>query len=394
MNEPVQPHLRNTVPPPLTGLMARARELAQQGELINLAQARVDFPPPAAFIDAVRDGVGDPAVHWYTPDAGLPELRELLAAHIGRRYGVDVDPHAGLLVTPGANQACFSALFSILRPGDEVVIPSPWYFNHAMAVTMLGARVVPVPTEAGNDHVPDLGLLERALSTRTRAVVLVNPNNPTGGRYPDPWVAGLADLLAGRKIWAVADQTYQEMVYDGPRPRSIGACPGMAEWTVTAGSFSKSLSLAGWRIGFLAGPARLVEQVLKVHDSSVISTGHLTQLGLLAALPALGRHLEALLPRLRVRRDHLVDALGRHPGLTAATPGGAPFVLVHLPPGTDDHAFSHRLLEEQRVAVVPAGSLGPGGASALRLSFAATGREALAEAGHRIGRLADAGAGR
>jgi aspartate/methionine/tyrosine aminotransferase len=388
MSESVQPHLLNTAAPPLPELMARARELAGQGRLINLAQAVVDLPPPPAFLDEVRRAMDDPAVHRYTPDPGLFPLREALAAHIGERYGVAADPADGLLVTPGANQACFSALFAILRPGDEVIVPSPWYFNHAMAVDMLGAWVVPVPTDPADGHLPDPGKIKQAISDRTRAVVIVNPNNPTGARYPDGWVETVARLLAGREIWAVADQTYQEMVYDGPRPRSIGSCPGMAGWTVTAGSFSKSLSLAGWRIGFLAGPPGLVAQVLKMHDSSVISAGHLVQRGLAAALPALDGHLAELLPRLRARRDALVGALDRFPGVAFAVPGGSPFVLVHLPPGTDDEVFAHRLLEEERVAAVPAGSMGPGGGAALRLSFAATGRDDLAEAGRRIGRLA------
>jgi len=385
----ISPHLLATDPPALTALMARARELAAEGELVNLAQAVVDFPPPGEFIDEVRRAAGDPAVHRYTPDPGLPELRELLAKYIGERYGMDVDPHDGLLVTPGANQACFSALAALLVPGDEVLVPSPWYFNHAMTVQLLGGVVRALPTAPEQGHVPDLGAMAEALSARTKAVVLVNPNNPTGSRYPDDWVRELGDLLRGREIWVVADQTYQELVYEGQRPCSIGSLPGMTGRTVTAGSFSKSLSLAGWRAGFLAGPPALVEQVLKIHDSSVISAAHVTQRGLMAALPAVDRHLEDVLPRLRRRRDALTASLRGFPAIRAARPGGSVFVLAHLPAGIDDAAFSVRLLEEQRVAAVPAGGMGPGGQSALRLSFAATGAESLAEAGRRIGQLAD-----
>ncbi len=391
MTRRISPHLLATDSPALTALMARARELVAEGELINLAQAVVDFPPPLEFIEEVRRVAGDPAVHRYTPDPGLPDLRAMLARHVAERYGLDADPENGLIVTPGANQACFSALAALLEPGDEVIIPTPWYFNHAMTVQMLGGVVKAVPTSPGNGHLPDLGQVARAVSPRTKAMVLVNPNNPTGGRYPDQWVLELGGLLAGRRIWVVADQTYQEMVYEGGRPLSIGSLPGMADWTATAGSFSKSLSLAGWRIGFLAGPPALLEQVLKIHDSSVISTAHITQRGLMAALPVIDTHLERVMPRLKSRRDALMASLGGFPALRAATPGGSPFVLVHLPDGMDDAAFSSRLLEEERVAAVPAGGMGPGGASALRLSFAATGVEQLAEAGRRIGRLAGSG---
>jgi aspartate/methionine/tyrosine aminotransferase len=383
----ISPHLLVTDSPALTGLMARARELAAEGGLINLAQAVVDFPPPEEFIEEIRRSAGDPAVHRYTPDPGLPELREMLAGHAAQRYGLEVDPAAGLLVTPGANQACFSTLAALLEPGDEVVIPAPWYFNHAMTVQLLGGVIRPVPTSPDQGHVPDLDRLAEALSERTKAVVLVNPNNPTGSRYPDDWVRELAGLLAGRRIWAVADQTYQEMVYEGGRPLSIGSLPGMADWTCTAGSFSKSLSLAGWRIGYLAGPPKLMEQVMKIHDSSVISAAHVTQRGLMATLPAIDRHLGRVMPRLRARRDALIESLAGFPALRACRPGGSPFVLLHLPGGMDDREFSTRLLEEERVAAVPACTMGPGGKSALRLSFAATGRQDLAEAGRRIGRL-------
>ncbi len=384
----ISPYVLATDPPALTSLMARARELSSRGELINLAQAVVDFPPPDEFVEEVRQAAGDPAVHRYTPDLGLPALREMLSRYTAERFGLETDPRDGLLVTPGANQACFSALAAMLQPGDEVVIPTPWYFNHAMTVQMLGGVVRPVLTSPDNGHVPDLDVLARALSDRTKAVVLVNPNNPTGSRYPDQWVRRLAGLLAGRRIWVVADQTYQEMVYEGERPLSIGSLPDMAQWTATAGSFSKSLSLAGWRIGFLAGPAPLLEQVLKIHDCSVISAAHVTQRGLMAALPVIQRHLDLVLPRLCGRRDALLESLSRFPALRVSRPGGAPFVLAHLPEGLDDRNFAVRLLEDELVAAVPAGGMGPGGRGALRLSFAATGREQLAEAGRRLGRLA------
>ena len=180
----ISPHLLATDPPALTALMARARELSSRGELINLAQAVVDFPPPDEFVAEVRQAAGDPAVHRYTPDPGLPALREMLSRYTSERFGLETDPRDGLLVTPGANQACFSALAAMLQPGDEVVIPTPWYFNHAMTVQMFGGVVRPVPTSPDNGHVPDLDLLGRALSDRTKAVVLVNPNNPAGSRYP------------------------------------------------------------------------------------------------------------------------------------------------------------------------------------------------------------------
>jgi aspartate/methionine/tyrosine aminotransferase len=285
--------VEDTELPPLLELSARAGELAAAGaDVIRLDQGAVDIPPPLEFVAAVGEALEDDLIHRYTQDPGLPELRTALAGYVDDCLGVRYDPATELIVTAGANQGCFAALMALVEPGDEVLLPSPWYFNHAMTLTSLGAVPVAVPTRAERGYQPDPADVEAAITPHTRGLVLVNPNNPTGVCYPEGLVRELTGLVIDRGLWLLADQTYHELYFGVDRPLSPAAIEGARDRVVTATSFSKSLGIAGWRLGVLAGPARLITQVLKVQDCVVISPNHPGQVGLMAALPAAERHAE------------------------------------------------------------------------------------------------------
>jgi aspartate/methionine/tyrosine aminotransferase len=374
-----------TAMPPLVELPRRAGVLAEQGaDVIRVDQGAVDVVPPQAFVERVAEALHDPDVHRYSPDPGLPELRSALARYAAQRLGVECEPERELIVTAGANQGCFATLMALVEPGDEVLLPSPWYFNHAMTLTALGAVPVPVPTNAEEGFVPTPDAVAEAITPRTRGLVLVNPNNPTGACYGDDLVRRLVELAVERDLWVLSDQTYHELHYGAEPPLSPAAIPGARDRVVTAGSFSKSLGLAGWRLGFLAGPADLLDEVLKIQDCSVICAARAGQEGLLAALPEAGQHVTQVREILRDRRDRLVTSL-RAAGLeTFVEPGGSLFLLLRLPGVVDDMAFCHRLLEEQHVVAVPGSAFGPGGEGSIRLSFGATPPARLDEVVHRI----------
>ena len=377
-----------TEPPPLVGLMARARALADGGaDVINMAQASVDLPPPRAFVEAVSGAMARPEIHRYAPDPGLPELRAAIADYAERSFGVRWDPQREILVTAGANLACFAALAALAAPGDEVLIPSPWYFNHAMTLTMLGATPVAVPGRPEKGLTPEQSALDAAVTDRTRGLILVNPNNPTGARYRDGLIDYLSVVAADRDLWLLSDQTYHEIHFGLDRPLSPASLDNLRERTATAASFSKVLGLAGWRIGFLAGPAALIEQVLKLQDCSVICAPRAAQVGLLAALPEMEAHAEVVRGTLRERREWLLGSL-RSAGIDDFTePGGACFLFLRLPEGSDDRRFCDALLEHEQVAVVPGSAFGPGGEGHVRISFGATESSRLAEAAKRIARF-------
>ncbi len=385
--------LTATEPPPLTPLMARAEALRKTGRDVRvLAQAMVDYPPPTVFTASLAEALtrGESALHRYAPDPGIPELRAALRDYLHRAFGLSADPGTEILVSPGANHAAFMALTALLEPGDEAVLLTPWYFNHAMTVTMVGARVRSVPVAPDEGFVPPVSRILQAWTPRTRVLVLVTPNNPTGACYREAWLRELAAALdhdeRWRGVWIITDQTYQEITFTGDRPCSLATLPGMRERTITIGSFSKSLALAGWRLGFLAGSQTLVEQVLKIQDSSVICAPYASQWALARTLsdPRLEAYLSDKRALLRARRDALLAPLLDEAALEVFVPEGACFVFLGLPPGTDGNRFAWQLLEERGVAVVPGAPFGSDWSRYLRLSFGSGADRDLSEASARL----------
>jgi aspartate/methionine/tyrosine aminotransferase len=374
--------------PPLVDLARRAGELAAEGaDVIRVDQGAVDIAPPAVFVDRVAEALTEPDIHRYAPDPGLPGLRSELARYGRERFGVEWDPDHEIVVTTGANQACFAAFVTLLEPGDEVVLPSPWYFNHAMSLTSLGVVPVPVATSLAQRHIPAVDAVAAAITPLTRGIVLVNPNNPTGALYDREFLRRLVELAIERDLWIFCDQTYHELHYTPEPPLSPAAIPGAADRVVTVGSFSKTLGLAGWRLGFLGGPGEFVHEMLKIQDSSVISAARIGQEGLLAALPSAGGHVSRVRGVLKGRLDELTAALETEGIETFEKPDGSLFLFLQLPGVKDDLAFCRRILDEQHVVAVPGRAFGPGGEGSIRLSFGSIPGARLAEAVHRMAAL-------
>lgn len=369
----------------MVDLARRAVELAQHGaDVIRVDQGAVDFEPPAAFVDGVVKAMANPDIHRYAPDPGLPTLRAALARYGSDRFGVNWDPGHEIVVTAGANQACFAALMAMVEPGDEVLLPSPWYFNHAMTVTALGAIPIAVPTREEEAFVPTVEAIAGAITPRTRVLILTNPNNPTGTRYGDELTRELAALAVEKDLWILSDQTYHELYFGSAPPASPAGIAGVHDRVVTVSSFSKSLGLAGWRLGFLAAHERIVSEILKIQDCSVICAARAGQEGLVAALPHIDAHARRVRDTLRERRDRLMAALRASNQDAFVEPEGSLFLFLRLPGVRDDWAFCRRLLEEQHVVAVPGGVFGPGGEGSIRLSFGSTSADRLGEAAGRI----------
>jgi aspartate/methionine/tyrosine aminotransferase len=384
--------------------MERAAQLRRAGrELIVLAQAMVDYAPPRTFLEALDEGLREPGgrLHGYAPDPGLPELRAALRGYLEASFGLAVDPQTELLVTPGANHAAYTAFATLLEPGDEAILITPWYFNHEMSLRLLDVTPKLVTAAPEDGFVPSLEALEAAWTPRTRLLTLVTPNNPTGARYSDDWLRALARLLADSPRWRavtlLVDQTYQELHYTAPAPLSPAALDGLPERTITVGSFSKCFALAGWRLGFLAAPAGLVAEALKIQDSTVICAPHAAQWALARTLEAgveTGRYLEEKRRLLRGRRDALLAPFAEAGRPLPLTPAGACFAFLPLPAGCDGERVAGILLEEDGVVTVPGIHFGPGWGRYLRLSFGTEPEARLREAGRRIcGRLASMGGG-
>lgn len=362
---------------------------------LSMAQGMVDWGPPAAARDAVRevlaDAAEDPhqaaALDRYGPMQGDPSLLEALAAHLRRQHGLDLDG-AALLVTAGSNMAFQTLMQVICDPGDEVILPAPWYFNHVMAVQIAGG--VPVLPEVG--LIPDPQGLAAAIGPRTRAIVTVSPNNPSGVVMAPERLAAINALCARHGLLHISDEAYAAFVHGSVPHWSPGAAPGAAAHTVTLQSFSKAYGMAGWRLGYAALPQPLLAALAKVQDTNLICAPRLNQRAALAALAAGPTWLEPRLQTIRQRRDQLLRSLrrGRERGLPATLlcePDGAFYALLQVHTPLQGLELVERLIREHGVAALPGESFGlpaTGGGAVLRLSYGLLAPAALEDALERL----------
>ena len=249
---------------------------------ISLGQGMVSYGPPPEALEAARRFGGDAADHRYGPVDGLPSLLAAVERKLAAENGVATRPASRLLVTAGGNQAFMNAILAITDPGDEVILPAPYYFNHHMALVMAGAKPILAATTA--DYQLDLDALAAAITPRTRAVVTVSPNNPTGAIYPEDDLRAVNDLCRTRGLFHIADEAYQYFTYAGATHFSPGSIPGAASHTISLFSLSKAYGMASWRVGYMVIPDRLWDAINKIQDTLLICPPSISQHVALAAL--------------------------------------------------------------------------------------------------------------
>jgi len=319
---------------------------------INLAQGVCDTDPPhpvvEAAITAIRSGH-----NIYTRLDGIAPLRAAIAQKFATFNGITVDPDREVLVTSGATGALQAALLALLNPGDECLVLEPFYGYHVS--TLRSQRVVPVivPLEAP-DWILDLDRLSAAITSRTRAIILNSPSNPSGKVFSQAEIELLADFAIKHDLFVFTDEMYEYFIYDGARHRSIAALPGMAERTITISGFSKTFSVTGWRLGYLAADARWLPAIGYFHDLTYVCAPSPLQHGAAAGLLALpSGFYEALAVEYQVKRDDLCAALTRA-GLTPSIPTGAYYILADSTriPGADAKQKARKFLADTGIAAV------------------------------------------
>ena len=369
---PLSPQIAATFAPPV--MEARrwleGMTFPPDRPLIPLSQAAPMDPPPPAMLAAMADALADPATHRYGPVLGLPDLRDATAARIARDYGAQVNA-AQVAITSGCNQAFCAVMATIAAPGDAVILPTPWYFNHAMWLQMQGVTVTPLPCGAG--LLPDPDDAAALITPATRAIVLVSPNNPTGAEYPAPLLAAFRDLCRARGIALVLDETYCDFDSRTGPVHDLFADPDWDDTLVRLYSFSKSYRLTGHRVGALAtSPARLRE-VEKFLDTTTICPPILGQRAALWGLQNLDQWLAGERAEVLARRDAIQSGLARLPGW-AVKGCGAYFAYVEHPFGADSATLARALLDKASLLVLPGTMFAPDGdvpaTRHLRLAFA------------------------
>jgi aspartate/methionine/tyrosine aminotransferase len=350
---------------------------------ISLGQGVVHYGPPPEAADAVAAGLRDAATHEYQSVAGLPSLRALMAAKLAHDNRIDVDRGLRVMVTAGANMAFMHAVLAVTSPGDDVILPVPFYFNHEMAVQMAGCRVVRVSTDARYQlRAEDVAA---AVTDRTRMVVTISPNNPSGAVLDEAALRDVNTLCRERGLYHVSDETYEYFTYGAARHVSPGSFPGASEHTISLYSLSKAYGFAGWRIGYAVYPDHLDAAMLKSQDTILICAPVASQLAAAAALRRGRAYCEPHVRTLAGVRERVVSTLSEVARVRVPAADGAFYCLLAVDTGLDSMVVAERLVREHGVATVPGSAFGMSEGCYLRVAYGALQPQTVAEG---IGRLA------
>ena len=386
MPPPLSPRIEATDPPPIPAARAwAARYAGGAGPAIDLTQAVPGYPPPVALLDRLAEAGGSRAAAGYGPIDGDPALREALAADAAAFYGAPLGA-ADLAITAGCNLA-FAMTMAVLAAGARggVILPTPWYFNHRMALAMQGIPALPLPCRAEDGFLPDPARLEPLLAGGARALVLVTPNNPTGAVYPGAVIEACAALCRRHSAWLVIDETYRDFLPAAALPpHRLFQDPDWREGVVHLYSFSKAYCIPGHRVGaILAGP-RMRTALMKALDTWQICAPRPAQAALAWAVPALAEWRAG-------NRDLMAERAGLFRRVAGQLPGwrldalGAYFAYLRVPEaGPDAMAVAERLATERGLLTLPGPFFGPGQERHVRLAFANAGPEAIAEVQGRL----------
>jgi aminotransferase len=327
--------------------------------LINLGSGTPDFTPPDFLFQAMAKAMAERKIQ-YTAWTGIPELRAAIAEKLRVENGFEVDPATDIIVTSGAQEALMATLMALLDPGDEALTPSPNYDEYTRDATALGAVLVPVPTRPETNFTIDVADLEAAITPRTKALIVVTPNNPTGTVLPEATLRAIAKLAQERDLIVISDEIYEYYVYGDHRHVSMASLPGMKERTITINSFSKSFAMTGLRLGYIAAPADLIQAILPFHHAMMICANVVTQYGGLALLSQPRDWFrQHVLPEYDRRRQLWMTLLDKI-DLPYSEPQGAYYVFIDIrPTGLTSAEFVARARAEARLVFQP-GTIGGG----------------------------------
>ncbi|MDP9320602.1 MAG: aminotransferase class I/II-fold pyridoxal phosphate-dependent enzyme [Chloroflexota bacterium] len=352
--------------------------------VISLGVGEPDFVTPDAFRDAAVRSIKEGKTQ-YTSNYGLLALREAIAAHTKERRGVEYDPRSEILVTVGVSEAVDLALRATLNEGDEVILADPSYVAYVPGVVLAGGVPVMVPTDEANDFRLLSADVRRAITPRTRAILLGFPNNPTGAVLEVEDVRGIAALAREHDLLVYADEIYDRLVY-GATHRSILDEAGMKDRTVYLAGFSKAYAMTGWRVGYACAPAEIIEQMMKIHQYAVMCVPTAAQYAALEALRSGEGDVQRMVAEYDKRRTRMYERFNAM-GLHCFEPRGAFYCFPNITStGLTDDQFCERLLTEEKVVTVPGNAFGERGVGHVRACYAAS-MEKIDEACDRIERF-------
>jgi aspartate/methionine/tyrosine aminotransferase len=351
-------------------------------ETISLGQGVVSYGPPPQAVEQITCFLADLANHKYKPVQGLPELVEALTAKLKRENGIQVGTKNTIVVTAGGNMAFMNAVLAMADPGDEIILQTPYYFNHEMAVCIASCRPVLVPTDQNYQLQPEA--IRAAITPRTRAVVTISPNNPTGAVYPEAALREVNRICEERGIYHIHDEAYENFTYGSAKHFSPASIVGADAHTISLFSFSKAYGFASWRVGYMVIPEHLLVPVKKIQDTILICAPVISQFAAVGALQAGPAYCAAKVAELAEVRALVSQSLSTLADICEVPPAdGAFYFLLRLGTSRDPMDLTEQLVREHRVAVIPGSAFGIDGCY-LRVSYGPLSRDTAAEG---IGRL-------
>ena len=383
--------------------MKKRNVISKQVRDISPSGIRKFFDILASLEGVISLGVGEPdfVTPWhireagiyslekghtsYTSNYGMIELREEIARYLNNRYGLVYDPQNEILITVGVSEGLDLAMRAILDPGDEVIGHEPVYVSYKPCTTLAGGKFIPIPTIVENEFQVNADDIEKRVTSKTKALMLGYPCNPTGAVMDRDGLSKIADVAQRHDLIVVSDEVYERLVY-GVEHTCFSSLPGMQERTIHLGGFSKAYAMTGWRLGFAAAREEIIEAMLKIHQYTMLCAPTMAQMGALEALREGDAQVEEMVAEYDRRRRVIVDGFN-HIGLTCFEPRGAFYAFPSVKStGLSSADFAERLLREEKVAVVPGDAFGKSGEGHVRCCYA-TSMEEIEEALERMGRF-------
>jgi aminotransferase len=357
---------------------------ATMEDVISLGIGEPDFITPQPILEAGIRSLQKGETH-YTSNSGILELRQSLSAHLKHLYNVHYDPEDELLITVGVSEALYLALTAVVDPEDEVIVPTPCFVSYHPEVIFAGGTPVSLKTRVEDDFQIEAEPLEALITPKTKILMIAYPNNPTGAVMSRDRMKAVADIAEKYDLLVLSDEIYDRLVYGDHKHVCFASLPRMRERTITLGGFSKDYAMTGWRVGYAAAPAHILDAMRKVHQYTIMSAPTMSQVAALEALTNGEEHVQKMVGEYDRRRRLIVSGLNEL-GLPTFEPHGAFYAFPNIEAsGMDDEAFAEKLLHEERVAVVPGNAFNAEG-NFVRCSYA-TAYNQIEEALERIQRF-------
>lgn len=350
---------------------------------ISLGQGVVFYSPPPEAIELLPKFLSEPTNHLYKAIEGIPPLLTALAAKLQAFNGIEISEENCIVVTAGSNMGFMNAVLAITSVGDEIILNTPYYFNHEMAITIAGCHPVLVKTDDNYQLRPEA--IVQAITPKTRAVVTISPNNPTGAVYSEQALRVVNQICRERGIYHISDEAYEYFTYNGVKHISPGSFAGSSEYTISLYSLSKAYGFASWRIGYMVIPKHLLVAVKKVQDTIVICAPVVSQFAALGALQAKEDYFKSNIEAIVQVRKAVHKALNRLQGLCTIAPAdGAFYFFLKVYTSMNDLELVERLIREHKVAVIPGNTFGMDNGCYLRVAYGALQKETAEEGIERL----------